>query len=90
VEICWQTPHGATPDRVQRHPALAGLEIPPTGEPCEELVGPLVTKALVVMGKWSYPAMPDGQRRAMLLAYNKATELVWTRSRCLRRSPDLR
>ena len=72
-EILWQTPHGATPDRVQRHPALAGLDIPRTGEPCAGLVGPLVTRTLVIMGECSYHAMPGGQRGAMLRAYDKAT-----------------
>ena len=72
-EILWQTPHGATPDRVQRSPALAGLDIPRTGQPCAGLVGPLVTATLVIMGECSYHAMAGGPRGAMLLAYDKAT-----------------
>jgi quinoprotein glucose dehydrogenase len=72
-EILWQTPHGDTPDRVLRHPALAGLEIPPTGEPCAGLVGPLVTRTLLIMGECSYHAWPGGQRGAMLRAYDKTT-----------------
>ena len=73
-EILWQTPHGETPDRVRRHPALAGLDIPRTGELCAGLVGPLVTKTLVIMGECSYHAMPGGQPPgAMLRAYDKMT-----------------
>ena len=59
--------------RVARQPALAGLDIPRTGEPCAGLVGPLVTRTLVIMGECSYHALPDGQRGAMLRAYDKAT-----------------
>ncbi len=72
-EIIWQTPHGETPDRVRRHPALAGLEIPRTGELCAGLVGPLVTKTLVIIGECSYHATVGGARGAMLRAYDKAT-----------------
>ena len=73
-EILWQTPHGETPDRVRRHPALAGLDIPRTGELCAGLVGPLVTKTLVIMGECSYHTMPGGQPPgAMLRAYDKMT-----------------
>ena len=71
-ELIWQTPHGETPDRVRLHPALADLEIPRTGELCAGLVGPLVTKTLVVIGECSYHATEDG-RGAMLRAYDKAT-----------------
>ena len=71
-EILWQTPHGATPDRVARHPALAGVDIPRTGQPCAHLVGPLVTATLVVLGECDYHRTPAG-RGAMLRAYDKAT-----------------
>ena len=71
-EILWQTPHGATPDRVGRHPALAGLDIPRTGQPCAHLLGPLVTATLVVLGECDYHRTPAG-RGAMLRAYDKAT-----------------
>ena len=71
-EIRWQTPHGETPDRVRNHPALAGLEIPRTGESCIHLIGPLVTKTLVVMGECGYHPTPSG-RGARLRAYDKAT-----------------
>ena len=70
--ILWQTPHGATPDRVGRHPALAGLAIPRTGQPCAHLLGPLVTATLVLMGECDYHRTPAG-RGAMLRAYDKTT-----------------
>ena len=71
-EILWQTPHGATPDRIRNHPALRGLEIPRTGEPCIHLVGPLVTRTLVVLGECGFHRTAAG-RGAMLRAYDKAT-----------------
>ncbi len=71
-EILWQTPHGDTPDRVRNHPALEGLEIPRTGERCVHVLGPLVTKTLVIMGECSYHTTSSG-RGAMLRAYDKAT-----------------
>ncbi len=71
-EILWQRPHGDTPDVVKNHPALAGLDIPRTGEPCTHLIGPLVTATLVVMGECGFHETPDG-RGAMLRAYDKAT-----------------
>ena len=71
-EILWQVPHGETPDRLKRHPALAELDIPRTGEPCIHLIGPLVTKTLVVMGECGYH-QTDAGRGAMLRAYDKST-----------------
>lgn len=71
-EILWQTPHGDTPDRLKNHPALAELDIPRTGESCIHLIGPLVTKTLVVMGECSYHRTEAG-RGAMLRAYDKKT-----------------
>ena len=71
-DILWQRPHGDTPDPVKNHPALAGLEIPRTGEPCTHLIGPLVTGTLVVMGECGFHRTPAG-RGAMLRAYDKAT-----------------
>ena len=71
-DILWQRPHGDTPDTVKSHPALAGLEIPRTGEPCTHLIGPLVTGTLVVMGECGFHRTPAG-RGAMLRAYDKAT-----------------
>ncbi|MCY4026093.1 MAG: PQQ-binding-like beta-propeller repeat protein [Acidobacteria bacterium] len=71
-DLLWQVPHGATPERVARHPALAGLDIPRTGQPCTHLVGPLVTATLVVLGECDFRPTPAG-RGAMLRAYDKAT-----------------
>ena len=71
-EILWQRPLGDTPDLVKNHPALAGLEIPRTGERCTHLIGPLVTAMLVVMGECGFHETPTG-RGAMLRAYDKAT-----------------
>ena len=71
-DILWQTPHGDTPDRIRNHPALRGLEIPRTGERCIHLIGPLVTRTLVVLGECGYHRTAAG-RGAMLRAYDKAT-----------------
>jgi quinoprotein glucose dehydrogenase len=72
--IRWQTPKGPTPDRVKNHAALAGLDIPPTGETCSGLVGLLVTSTLLVSGDCSAHAVDGGpQRGSMLRAYDKAT-----------------
>jgi quinoprotein glucose dehydrogenase len=72
-EIAWQVPHGETPDVVRNHPALKGVTIPRTGQPCAGLVGMVVTKTLVVSGECSMTATSTGQRGAMLRAYDKAT-----------------
>ena len=71
-DILWQRPLGDTPDAIKDHPALADLEIPRTGEPCTHLIGPLVTRTLVVMGECGFHRTPQG-RGAMLRAYDKAT-----------------
>lgn len=70
--ILWQTAHGETPDRVKNHPALAGIDIPRTGESCIHLIGPLITKTLIVMGECGYHRTSAG-RGAMLRAYDKTT-----------------
>ena len=72
-EIVWQVPHGETPDVVRNHPALKGMTIPRTGQPCAGLVGMVITKTLVVSGECSITATATGQRGAMLRAYDKAT-----------------
>ncbi|PCH61030.1 MAG: quinoprotein glucose dehydrogenase [SAR86 cluster bacterium] len=70
--ILWQVAHGQTPDRVANHPALAGLDIPRTGQGAS--VGTLVTKTLLIAGEAQLTTDPEtGQRRAMLRAYDKAT-----------------
>ena len=70
-ELAWKVAHGDTPDFIKRHPALKGLTIPRTGRP--GLLGPLVTKALVICGEAGFNITPNGQRGAMLRAYDKAT-----------------
>ena len=70
-EILWQIPHGATPDNVRHHPALAGLDIPRTGRPGAP--GVLVTKTLIISGESGYVTTPSGLRGATLQAYDKAT-----------------
>jgi quinoprotein glucose dehydrogenase len=71
-EIVWQVAHGETPDAVRNHPALKGLNIPRTGRP-NGRIGTLVTKTLVIAGEPGFFTMPNGQRGAMLRAYDKAT-----------------
>ena len=68
----WQVPFGATPDNIKNHPALEGLDIPPTGR-LGNNVGTLVTKTLLVAGEGNYGPTPSGQRGAMLRAFDKAT-----------------
>jgi len=68
-EILWHIAHGETPDNVRNHPALKGLTIPRTGR--SGLIGPLVTKTLVIAGEGGLFTTPTGQRGAMLRAYNK-------------------
>ena len=70
-EIAWQVPHGQTPDRIANHPALAGLEIPRTGQGAS--VGTLVTKTLVIAGEAELTSDENGTRRAMLRAYDKSS-----------------
>ena len=62
-EILWETPHGETPDRIKNHPSLRDVDIPRTGESCIHLIGPLVTKTLVVMGECSYHRTDAGRGR---------------------------
>jgi len=70
--IKWQTPHGETPDNVRNHPLLRGLNLGRTGRPGNN-VGTLVTKTLVVAGEGNFGPTPNGERGAMLRAYDKAT-----------------
>lgn len=70
--------HGETPDAIKNHPALKGLTIPRTGRPggaggSSGGIGTLVTKTLLIAGEGGTVAMPDGQRGAMLRAYDKKT-----------------
>jgi quinoprotein glucose dehydrogenase len=70
-EIGWQIAHGDTPDAIKNHPALKGLNIPRTGRP--GLIGPTVTKSLVICGESGFATTPTGKRGAMLRAYDKKT-----------------
>jgi quinoprotein glucose dehydrogenase len=70
-DILWQVAHGETPDNIRNHPALKGLTIPRTGRP--GAVGTLVTKTLVIAGEPGVFTTPNGQKGAMLRAYDKPT-----------------
>jgi quinoprotein glucose dehydrogenase len=70
-EIAWQIAHGETPDNVRDSPELKGLTIPRTGRP--GLLGPLLTKSLVIIGEAGFFTLPSGEHGAMLRAYDKAT-----------------
>ena len=68
-EILWHIAHGETPDNIRNHPELKGLTIPRTGRP--GLIGPLVTKTLLIAGEGGVFTTPSGARGAMLRAYDK-------------------
>ncbi|HYM24607.1 MAG TPA: pyrroloquinoline quinone-dependent dehydrogenase [Vicinamibacterales bacterium] len=70
-ERVWQVAHGETADNVKNNPALKGLNIPRTGR--NGRVGVLTTKTLVIAGDSGVATQPNGQRGAMLRAYDKAT-----------------
>ncbi len=70
-DISWQIAHGDTPDNIKNHPALKGIDIPRTGRPGR--IGVLVTKNLVIAGEGGFVTTANGQRGAMLRAYDKAT-----------------
>ena len=70
-QMLWQIPHGETPASITNHPLLKGLTIPRTGRP--GTVGQLVTKTLLVVGEPGFGPTPNGQRGAMLRAYDKAS-----------------
>jgi quinoprotein glucose dehydrogenase len=70
-EILWQIAHGETPDNIRNHPALKGVNIPRTGRP--GAIGTLVTKTLLIAGESGVFTTPNGQKGAMLRAYDKAS-----------------
>jgi quinoprotein glucose dehydrogenase len=70
-DIDWQIAHGETPDAVRNHPALKGLKIPRTGRP--GLIGPMVTKTLVICGEAGIFTDEQGRKAARLRAYDKQT-----------------
>jgi len=69
--MAWQIAHGETPDNIKNHAALKGLTIPRTGR--QGRIGVLVTKTLVVAGEGGFATQANGQRGALLRAYDKAT-----------------
>jgi len=48
-EHVWMVANGRTPEVVANHPALAGIELPPTGKPSRAAL--LVTKTLLFAGE---------------------------------------
>ncbi|MBI3493414.1 MAG: pyrroloquinoline quinone-dependent dehydrogenase, partial [Acidobacteria bacterium] len=70
-DIAWRIAHGETPDNIKNHPALKGVAIPRTGRPGR--IGVLVTKNLVIAGEGGFFTTPNGQRGAMMRAYDKAS-----------------
>ncbi|HEX7139494.1 MAG TPA: PQQ-binding-like beta-propeller repeat protein [Vicinamibacterales bacterium] len=69
--MAWQIAHGDTPDTIKNNPALKGLTIPRTGR--QGRIGVLVTKSLVIAGEGGFATQANGQRGALLRAYDKAT-----------------
>jgi quinoprotein glucose dehydrogenase len=69
--LAWQIAHGDTPDNITNHPALKGLTIPRTGR--QGRIGVLVTKTLLIAGEGGFATQANGQRGALLRAYDKAT-----------------
>ena len=69
-EILWQIAHGETADNIRNNPSIKGLNVPRTGRP--GLIGPMVTKTLVIAGEGGVFTTPSGKRGAMLRAYGKA------------------
>ena len=67
----WQVAHGETPDNIKNHPALTGVNVPRPGR--QGRIGVLTTKSLVIAGEGGFFTAPNGQRGAMLRAYDKAT-----------------
>jgi quinoprotein glucose dehydrogenase len=70
-EILWQVPHGETMDNVRDNPALAGLDIPRTGQ--AGTVGTLVTSTLVIAGEPERTTTQTGESGSMMRAYDKLT-----------------
>ena len=69
--MVWQIAHGDTADNIKNNPALRGLDLPRMGR--QGRIGTLTTKTLVIAGEGGTIMEPNGQRGAMLRAYDKAT-----------------
>ena len=63
-ELLWQIPNGPTPDDVANNPALAGLDVPPTGTPTRAPT--LVTESLLF-------SAPGWGAQPLFRAHDKAT-----------------
>jgi quinoprotein glucose dehydrogenase len=73
-DIVWQKTHGTTPDNIRNHPALRGRpDTARLGTPGRTFIGTLVTKTLVIAGENGFSTTPNGQRGALMRAYDKAT-----------------
>src|SRR4029077_7003549 len=68
-DILWQIAHGETADNIRNNPSLKGLTIPRTGR--SGLIGPLVTKSLLIAGEGGVFTTPSGARGALPRAYDK-------------------
>ena len=69
--MVWQIAHGDTADNIKNNPALKGINLPRLGR--QGRIGVLTTKTLVIAGEGGSIMEPNGQRGAMLRAYDKAT-----------------
>jgi quinoprotein glucose dehydrogenase len=68
----WMVPNGDTPEWIKNHPALKGIDIPPTGR--YEHVGLMVTKTLLFAGEGSgLFAVPPGYGGPKFRAHDKKT-----------------
>ena len=67
----WMRPNGDTPDYVREHPALAGVDIPPTGKP--DRGGTMVTRTLLFAGEGGGMFAAFGSGGNKLRAHDKAT-----------------
>jgi quinoprotein glucose dehydrogenase len=80
-DLIWQIPHGETADNVKNNPALKGVKIQVTTQDGKTFdrtgrqgrIGVLVTKTLLIAGEGGFATQANGQRGAMLRAYDKAT-----------------
>ena len=67
----WQIAHGETPDNVQESSGAERADH--SAHRTAGRIGTLVTKSLVIAGEGGFFTTPNGQRGAMLRAYDKAT-----------------
>jgi quinoprotein glucose dehydrogenase len=72
-ELLWQKAHSSTPDEIRNHPALKGVDRLRLGQPGRTFIGVLATSTLLVAGDGGVHTNTDGERVALLRAYDKAT-----------------